>query len=409
MLVLEHVEQRDELGGAVVGVVAGVGRFAVALTQELPQRVDRLDEAVRRLRAVACQEGAEQPGACADVDELERTVARADSCVRRASAIDARRTAASAQFDGEGALRALRSYRSSKPASEIPRECEKTAKRTTEFPTALSESTSIPSRVRVVQPGIEAEVNTLVPTTASESRTPIPKIAVNAVIARMAMRSVNGVSIRTPCIRSRNRFMRDWPAYRVAARERNRRDRNVEADQRRRVAEVEVGMQQHPPRQPSPVRGVVAVPNGHARQDPEQDSEEEVHHSEAKRLAAFGAASDAQALAVVGSLEQRIEQAGQILGPVFAVGVHRDDEVGVVDVGLDDAETEHDRTLMAQVERRRDDRDIVVARRGLGLGVEAAGVVDEDEADRSSAVRAATPRSTSRMRARSIVNASTSV
>ena len=78
----------------------------------------------------------------------------------------------------------------------------------------MSESTSMASSVKAAQPGIEAEVKIAVPSTAADSTTPIPKIAVKAVIVRMAMRSVKGVSIRTPCIRSRNRFMRDWPAYR---------------------------------------------------------------------------------------------------------------------------------------------------------------------------------------------------
>ena len=142
-------------------------------------------------------------------------------------------------------------------------------------------------------------------------------------------------------------------------------------------------MQQHPPSQPPPVGRVVAVPDGHAGQRAEQDPEEEVHHSELERFAAFGASGDAEPLTNRGCFEQRIEQAGQILGAVFTVGVHRHDEVDVVDVGFDHAEAEDDRPLVAQVERRHDHGDVVEGLQRLDLGVETAGVVDQDESDGS--------------------------
>jgi hypothetical protein len=103
---------------------------------------------------------------------------------------------------------------SSNPASEIPRECENTTKRTTKLLKAIVDKIRIPRSVVVAHPGTASLVNNLTAITAKDETIPTPKIAVKAVRARMEIRSVNGISILVPCMNKRRRFMRDWPAYR---------------------------------------------------------------------------------------------------------------------------------------------------------------------------------------------------
>src|SRR5271165_4433470 len=131
-----------------------------------------------------------------------------------ATAIFARRNVGSVQSVGADAPQGSLSTCSSKPASEIPREWENTTKSTTKLLSAMTERIRIPRSVVVAHPGTAAVVNSLTAITAKDEMMPTLKIAVKAVRARTEIRSVNGMSIRVPCMNRRRRFMRDWPAYR---------------------------------------------------------------------------------------------------------------------------------------------------------------------------------------------------
>src|ERR1700723_2090934 len=97
-----------------------------------------------------------------------------------------------AHSDDEGKGRAdVWSFQFSRLASEIPLECEKTAKSTTKLPSAMNEVMSKPRKVAVAQPGTTLFVNIRMPTTTSARVMPSANIAENAVSARAAMRSMN--------------------------------------------------------------------------------------------------------------------------------------------------------------------------------------------------------------------------
>ena len=82
----------------------------------------------------------------------------------------------------------------------------------TKFPSAVTEIVRISSSMYDAQPGIASAVNILIPTTTADAARPMAKRAPNATSARVAIRSMNGMSMRRPWRKSPATPIRDSPA-----------------------------------------------------------------------------------------------------------------------------------------------------------------------------------------------------
>ncbi len=123
------------------------------------------------------------------------------------------------------------------------------------------------------------------------------------------------------------------------------------------------------------------VPTAHRRsgQRVEHGSEEEVEDPEAEGFASFGAAGDAEHPTFIWCGDERLGQTQEILGPVLSVCVHRDDQVGLEDLRKDEAQTEHQGSLVSQVERRGDHPYVGVTLQLVDVVVVAGRIVNDDE------------------------------
>lgn len=80
------------------------------------------------------------------------------------------------------------------------------------FPSAVTEIATISNSMYDAQPGIASAVDILIATTATDAMRPAAKRPPKATSARVAMRSMNGINIVSPCRKSPAAPMRDWPA-----------------------------------------------------------------------------------------------------------------------------------------------------------------------------------------------------
>lgn len=153
----------------------------------------------------------------------------------------------------------------------------------------------------------------------------------------------------------------------------------IQVDERRRIAEVEGRMLEGRPNDDAPIGGEVAGSHDGSRQQAKQDAEPEIPRLESQRLVSSRASCGAD-LALSGFLVQkRCEQARYVFRTVFPVGVEGDDEVVVFDESPHGANPEDDRTLVAEIEGR-DDEINIVERRQLGdLVIPTGGIINDDK------------------------------
>jgi hypothetical protein len=80
------------------------------------------------------------------------------------------------------------------------------------LPRAVTEIARISISMYDAQPGIAIGVSILIATTTTNAARPAANSPPKATSARVAMRSMNGISIVSPCRKSPAVPIREWPA-----------------------------------------------------------------------------------------------------------------------------------------------------------------------------------------------------